>query len=216
VVLNLSDCLGAIAVETGGASLQTGPNEFWLRLAPGAQDSAVLRELERNRGQLGYVRTADQRALAALYGSVPAQVGMRGLLTVGALVAVVLAVLGATLQAVAAGRRRTLEFAILRALGMSRGQLVRLMLARQAIIYALGLAGGTVLGLILATTSTSLFQLSGIGAGDGAPPTPLVFPAGAIAGFYAALLGACALSLAIEARAGMRLSLGQTLRLSED
>jgi putative ABC transport system permease protein len=216
VVLNLSDCLGAIAVETGGVSFQAGPNEFWLRLAPGASDARVLHALEVNRGQLGYVRTADRRALAALYGSVPAQVGMRGLLTVGALVAVVLAVLGATLQAVTAARRRTLEFAILRALGLSRGQLVRLLLARQAIIYALGLAGGTVLGLILATTSTSLFQLSGVGATSGAPATLLVFPALAIAAFYAALLGACALSLAIEARVAMQLSLGQTLRLSED
>jgi putative ABC transport system permease protein len=216
VVLNLNDCLGAIAVETGGATFQSGPNEFWMRLAPGANDASVLRALEAARGQLDFVRTFDRHALQALYGSVPAQVGMRGLLTTGALVAVVLAVLGATLQALTAARRRTLEFAILRTLGMSRWQLVRMLLARQAIIYALGLAGGSVLGIILATTSTALFQFGGVAASGGAAPALLVFPAAALAVFYAALLGAFALSLAIEARAAMRLGLGQTLRLSED
>jgi putative ABC transport system permease protein len=216
VVLNLSDCLGAIAVETSGSSYQTGPNEFWLRLAAGAGDAGVVRALDASRGQLGYVRISDRRALEALYGSVPAQVGMRGLLTFGALVAVVLAVLGATLHALLAARRRTLEFAILRALGMSRGQLMRLVLARQAIIFTLGLAGGTLLGLILATTSTALFQLGGDSAGGGAPPARLVFPAAAIGAFYGVLLAACVLSLTVEARAALRLGLSQTLRLSED
>jgi putative ABC transport system permease protein len=216
VVLNLSDCLGAIAVETNGSSYQTGPNEFWLRLAAGASDANVVRALDASRAQLDDVRISDRRALEALYGSVPAQVGMRGLLTFGALVAVALAVLGATLHALLAARRRTLEFAILRALGMSRGQLTRLLLTRQAIIFTLGLAGGTLLGFILATTSTALFQLGGENATGGAPPARLVFPVVAIAGFYGVLLAACALSLAIEARAALRLGLGQTLRLGED
>jgi ABC-type lipoprotein release transport system permease subunit len=215
VVLNLNDCLGAVAVETSGATYQVGPNEFWMRLAPGARHAAVVRALDDIQGELDEVRISDRQALEALFGSVPAQVGMRSLLTVGALMAVTLAVLGATLHAVLTARRRTLEFAILRALGMSRGQLARLMLARLAIIYALGLAGGTALGLLLATTATSIFQQNGIGV-VGGPPTSLVFPAPAIAAFYGALLAACVLSLAIEARAALRLALSQTLRLGED
>jgi ABC-type lipoprotein release transport system permease subunit len=215
VVLNLNDCLGAIAVETSGATYQVGPNEFWMRLAAGISDAVAVRALDANQSELDDVHVTDRQALEALYGSVPAQVGMRGLLTVGALVAVILAVLGATLHAVLAARRRTLEFAILRALGMSRGQLARLLLARLAIIYVLGLAGGTALGLILARTSTSVFQQVGLHS-SGGPPTPLAFPLPAIAAFYAVLISACVLSLAIEARVALRLGLSQTLRLSED
>ncbi len=65
-----------------------------------------------------------------------------------------------------------------------------------------------------ALASERIFLLGG--AATGGPPAALVFPAAPIAAFYAALLAGCALSLAIEAHAALRLGLGQTLRLSED
>lgn len=197
-----------------------GPNEYWLRTTSSPADhTALMNALATRHDALdlgSYSSFAD--ALAAEQAN-PVGAGMRGLLLVGALTAALLAVLGSIVQAVAATRQRTTQFAILRTIGMRNRQIAALLLGEQVVIYLFGLLGGTALGLILASATLPFLQFSDTTVDParlGVPPYQLVFTPNGMAVFYAALVVALVVALAIAARSAARIGLGKTLRLGED
>ena len=160
-----------------------------------------------------------RRALQTQYQQDPLTAGMTGLLLIGALTAAALAILGAIAQSALTARQRTQQFAILRTLGMSGGQLVRMLLSEQTIVYCFGLLGGTALGLALSSATLPYLQFSSsITDPDQAniPAYLFVFNTPGAALFYGALAVAFLLSLVLAARVAATVGLGRTLRLGED
>ncbi|HEX6541722.1 MAG TPA: FtsX-like permease family protein, partial [Ktedonobacterales bacterium] len=219
IVLDLHDLQSVIATNSV-SSLSGGFNEVWLRTASnGAQQQALTRDLNSEQYNLSLgstVRLQDELRQAAAN---PTNGGMSGLLLIGALTALLLAVLGSLVQAVLAARQRTTQFAIFRTLGMAGGQVTRLLLAEQAAVYLFGLLGGTLLGLVLmsATWPYLTFSDSAVDpARVGVPPYVLVVNWPGVGLFYGALLAAFLLALLIAARYAATIGLGQALRLGED
>ncbi len=147
------------------------------------------------------------------------QTGLVGLLLLGAATAALLALVGTIVQAALAAGQRTVQFAILRTLGMSTPQLLRMLLAEQAIVFVFGLLGGTVLGIFLAQLTLPFLQVSTASAGSGQvgiPPYMLVFNPQGSAIFYAVLLVAFVLGPLLMTRLAAAVGLGKTLRIGED
>jgi predicted lysophospholipase L1 biosynthesis ABC-type transport system permease subunit len=216
VVLNLYDTLGAIRIAGQGSAPDTGPNEYWLK---SNDPAATARAATSAAGTLGLdhtlVRTTEQAGIA----SNPIQAGMRGLLLVGAFTAAALAVLGTVVQSALAARQRAVQFAVLRTIGMTGGQLSQVLLSEQVMVYLVGLLGGSALGAVLATATLPFLQFGDTSlnaATLGIPPYRLAIDPLALLWFYAALLLACAVALVIAARFAARVGLGKTLRLGED
>jgi putative ABC transport system permease protein len=220
VVAGLNDALGAITVGDQGSAQQVGPNEYWLKLSTDpARRAALSGFLAHNGSQLNIARVDDRRQLAASIASSPVQAGMRGLLTIGALIAAALAVLGSIVQSALVARQRLVQFAVLRTLGMLNRQLTNLLLGEQIVIYAFGLLSGTVLGLVLVTATLPYLQFSDTTINPaqlGVPPYLLAFDPVRMLQFYAVLLGAFVLGLLVAARVASTAGLGNTLRLGED
>lgn len=218
VVVDEHDYLTALANPTIGNNQVNGPTEFWLR-TNGSAAAGATRARQLTNPNYFVASTTERRQLTQQYLTDPLTAGMAGLLLVGAGVAALLAVLGSLIQSGVAARQRLTQFAILRTLGTSGGQLTRLLLGQQLIVYAFGLVGGLALGVVLSTATLPFLQFSSALVDPttlGVPPYVLVFDVVGTVLFLAALAVAFAVALALSARVALRVGLGKALRLGED
>lgn len=218
MIVDLNDYLGSLSNPALANYTTNGPNEFLLRTTPDAgQATARARALADPNF---FVQTTyDARALTTTYRRDPLAAGVSGLLTLGALVAALLALVGVVAQAgVSAGQRKG-QFAILRTLGVGSGALTRMLLIEQALIYLFGALGGLALGALLAVANLPFLATS---SSTYLPPTPGVPSAQlAVNGqgsliYLGALVGVCAVALIVVAVAAHMGGLGEALRVGED
>jgi putative ABC transport system permease protein len=219
VLVDQADYLAALSNPDVGVTTVSGPTEFWIRDNGSTADRA-LRARALQDPNLTLPKEIDDRwLLQDKFVTDPLTSGMAALLLVSAITAGVLAVLGALIQSGVAARQRVTQFAILRTLGVGGGELVRVLLGQQAIMYGFGLLGGTALGVLLATATLPFLQFTTSSAGAAAlalPPYTLVFNAAGIAVFYGVLIVACVAALGVASWVALRVGLGKALRLGED
>ena len=91
-----------------------------------------------------------------------------GALGLGAVAAIAFAVIGFLVTVLVSTSERAGEFALLRALGLSAGQLRRWLSLENAFLLALGMIGGIGLGLLVAALVVPFTTL----AADGSVPVP--------------------------------------------
>jgi len=171
-----------------------GINEAWFQLKPGADTSALEKTLHEAPFSLDTVY--DQRSeLESLERNPLIAAGGAGILYLafGAVLLLVAVALLVSLW-VSVQRRRS-EFAVLRAMGLSRGQVVQLLAFEYAVVAILGLIAGSYLGRMVGSRMLSFLNIDD--SGERAEPTfllqtqwLLVFAGGAIvvAVFVAALI----------------------------
>ena len=216
IIVDLNDYLELINNASGSALF--GPTEFWLHTTDDANMLAALRH-RLAQPDLDFEHIWDRRSLLATAQSDPLQAGVRGVLLLGVVASASLAVLGCLLYSGLTARQRATQFAVLRTLGASAGQLVRLLLSEQLAMYVFGLLAGTVLGALLSTATLPYLEF-GAEQSDPAvqatPPLVLALSWPAMGLFYASLALAFLLALLWMARYAARLGLGSTLRLGEE
>lgn len=201
------------------ASVVLGPNEFWLLTDGSAAREAALTNYIAIHPELDVDHVVSLRDQLATAQANPVGSGMRGLLLIGAIMAALLAVLGAIIQSALAARQRSTQFAVLRTLGVGNRELTQILLSEQSIVYVFGLVGGTALGALLVTATLPFLQFSDRPVDPtllGAPPYILVTDPKALGVFYLALLLAFVVALLIAARYAATVGLGRALRLGED
>ncbi len=218
LVVDMNEYLTAVSNQAVFSPSGSGPNEYWLRTTSDLAGQAALAKALADANLL--VSDAVSRpALASAFLADPLAAGMTGLLLVGAMTAAALATVGGIVQSILSARLRVRDFAIMRTLGTSAGQLLRMLLGEQVIVYLFGLASGTLLGLALSTATLPFLQFSSSLTNPdqaGVPPYVLIFNLPGAATFYAVLLGAFVVALLLAARVAVRVGLGRTLRLGED
>ena len=136
------------------------PDEWWVDLAPGSGASYEA----AHEG----ARTAE--AFATDLQEAPLRVGTQAALWLAILAGAVLASIGFAAHSIATLRARRLELAQLRALGFSRGRLVRLLAVESLIMSGLGTIFGVAVGLLLVWLVGPLVAVSP----GGAPTIPAV------------------------------------------
>ena len=135
-----------------------GLNEAWFDLEPGADRAALDAELDSAPYYL--TRVIDQQSeLQSLQQNPLISAGGAGILYIafGAVLLLVGAALLVSLW-ISVQRRRT-EFAVMRALGLSRGQVIRLLAFEYAIVAVLGLAVGAYLGRLVGERMLSFLNV---------------------------------------------------------
>jgi len=201
--------------------LLSGPNAILVRLRPGVSEAAGLRSMQAIRNHLTAVVNSP-RALAATGGESiadvidllpaqrPAEIvnyksmgAMPGVLA-GGLAAGAVAALGLTL--VASVRRRRRDFALLKTLGFTRGQVAGAVAWQASAIAAVGLVIGLPVGVAAGRWLWLAFarELSAV-------PDPVI-PAGSIALAVIAALVLANLVAALPGRAAARTPAAVVLR----
>ncbi len=219
IVVSLTDFENLVSVLSPGVSSTIGPNEYWLRTTGGAaQEAQTLAAIQAHpEYNVDTVYSLRQELAAAQQN--PVNAGLRGLLLLGAIMAAALAIVGSAVQTLLAVRQRATQFAVLRTLGLSNRELASILLGEQFVVYLFGLVGGAILGAVLTTATLPYLQFSDPTLNParlGVPPYTLVIDWMNVAIFFAALLVACGLALALAARVAVAQGLGQALRIGED
>ena len=143
--------------------------EWWLGVEPGRAPDVVA-GLEAVGSDIDHV--IGRQALTDSLTSDPVPLGLIGALGLGAIAAMAFAAIGFVVSATVSTSERLGEFALLQALGLSRGQLSSWLSLEHVFLLLTGLVAGSVLGLLLAWLVLPFATLTATGAA--AVPAPVV------------------------------------------
>lgn len=186
-----------------------GPNEVWMDTD--RNQASVDRLIAATRAWPRQIRSDVGLPAVTTAGDDPLTAGIYGVVSVGFLIAVGLTALGFVTYAYLTLRQRLAEFAIVRALGLSQGQVRSLVLFEQAFLLGAAILGGIAAGLL----TTRLFLPYLPIAANTMPPFLVIMPWVAVAGFVLAMLLVFLLTLGVHVSLLLRLQLGRVLRLGE-
>ena len=188
-------------------------NWILLRTRDDASSLSHVR-LALNTLALNVEALTDRRGLIESLYIDPLTLTLEGLLIIGTVATLLLAILGDLLASWSSARTRLINFAVLRALGTSPRQVANVLTWEQGLIYSIGLLLGIVFGVLLATTVVPTLIYYGLSIQISLPvqivvPISLVFTLGAVIVVFILALGMMVRTVAHP-------SMSQTLRLNED
>ncbi|MGQ0608911.1 MAG: FtsX-like permease family protein [Chloroflexota bacterium] len=139
-------------VDLGGLALVTYArsgddlfaDEWWLSVTDEAAAVAAL-----NGAPYSVESLVSRTERTAELTDDPVALGVIGALAIGSIAALIVAIIGFVVSAVVSTRERLGEFALLRAMGMSPGQLSAWLTFENAFLLAAGIVAGSGLGLLL-------------------------------------------------------------------
>lgn len=189
------------------------PYEVWIRTAPGASGASIMAEIQ-DLG-LRVAEMADARSLQARARLDPTRVSLLGMLSLGFLVAVALTVGGFAYYAFLSFRERMPQFGLLRAMGLTTGQLLTLLVFEQTLLIAVGLILGTGIGMLASWIFVPFLQL-GEGRDAGVPPFTIIVPWADVARVYVAVGAMLLVAVPPTIWAISRLRLHEAIKLGDN
>ncbi|WP_328491862.1 ABC transporter permease [Streptomyces sp. NBC_00414] len=144
----LADSRAMAAQFVLAGTLPAAESAWWVATDHG--DATAALNAVRADPRLG--TAIDVPRMRALLAADPLRQGARGALTLCFVLAPAFAVVGFTLHTALSARARTREFALLRALGVRRGQLAAYLWTEQLALASVAAVLGTLLGTLLAAT----------------------------------------------------------------
>lgn len=186
-------------------------DEYWLSVS--GEPEAVLASLETP--PLNSFATEGVEELVDELVSDPVALGTIGALTVGFVAAAVFAAVGFAVSATVSARERLVEFALLRALGLSPRQLGSWLVLEQGALVVASLVLGTAVGVLLTAVILPLITLTQSG-GPAVPDVIVVYPWRTVVVLEVSVLAVLAAIVAILTSVLRRVGLGSMLRLGED
>lgn len=151
----------AVLPQTTLSHARVGPNEYWLGLA-GGDTSALLAAVQNEQATLDVASVVSRQALSNTLLVAPPIVGLRALLAFEALAIALLTLLAMGMRATTDVRQRLPQLTAMRLLGVSRVQLVAVLLGEQMFAATFGALAGVLVGAVL-TLVTMPVLISGLG-----------------------------------------------------
>ncbi len=216
-------------VSVGSSTLGIGPNYVWLRTRDDTQTLAQIRT-SLSHGDLALAPLYDRRALIEQLNGDPLYLNFTGVLVIGEIAPILLALVGNLLASWWNARSRANSFLVLRALGSPSSGLSKILLAEQALLYSVGIGLGILFGLLLSwltlaqlvfTTASTSQGILGEGVQGNSfsiqnvPPVQTLIPPALVLAVVM-LSAICALALGVMIRTVTRPTPGQALRINED
>lgn len=216
-------------VSVGSSTLGVGPNYVWLRTHDDAQTLARVRASLSN-GNLALAPLYDRRVLIEQLNDDPLYLNFTGVLVVGEIAPILLALVGNLLASWWNARSRASSFLVLRALGSPSSGLSKILLAEQALLYSLGIGLGILFGLLLSWLTLAQLVFTTVSTSQGVlgegvqgnsftiqnvPPVQILIPPALVLAVVT-LSAICALALGVMIRTVTRPTPGQALRINED
>ena len=227
----LTDFRSYISVYTknyAGSNFIVPLNYVWLRTQ---SDPVSLTSVRKalSQGDLQLEPLYDRRAIIDTLYHEPLYLALTGVLALGATTAILLAVVGNLIASWLSARSRLTNFALLRAMGATTGQVASTLTWEQGIIYITAIGLGILFGALFsalvipglvftsvapsgATSQISSGTFYGI---QSVPPIQIVVPT-SLGIALVLLVAICIIALAMMVRVVSRTSISQALRLNED
>jgi hypothetical protein len=187
-------------------------DEWWLAVEPGMA-APVIAALHAEPFDSSEVVGAEDRARSL--STDPVALGIIGALLLGFVATGVFALVALIVSAAVSARQRRTEFALLRALGLSSGQLSRWLWLENGSLVLASLVGGTAVGLVISWLALPFVTVTQAAATP-VPAALVQVPWQRILVLDIVVLIALALAVGILAAVLRRIGVGSILRLGED
>lgn len=189
------------------------PYHVWLKLADGASSEELYRDIEEKR--LPIETLTDSAQLLIREKNQPTLQGMNGGLTLGFIITMIMAIVGFLIYWILSIKGRTLQFGILRAMGMTMREIIAMLGYEQILVSGVSIAIAFVIGGITSDIFVPVFQ-SMYSLSDQIPP----FIVSASAGDYIKIYVLIAIMLAggfvILGGIIRKININKALKLGED
>jgi len=188
------------------------PYEIWMRTNT-ATNRFFYDFIEENEIQLSLFR--DGKAAMVDSRSDPILQGTNGVLTVGFIITLLVCFTGFLIYWILSIRSRVLQFGIFRAMGMSKGDVIKLLVSEQMFITFTAVLIGAAVGEVASRLFVPLIQIS-FAAADQVIPLRVVTMPQDYLNLYAIVGMMIALCLVILAVIISKIKIAQALKLGED
>ncbi|MGE5221460.1 MAG: ABC transporter permease, partial [Omnitrophica WOR_2 bacterium] len=188
------------------------PYEVWLKTKPGANVPEIISKVRQiDKSLMDWKAAQPQIAEDQVK---PERQGLFGLLSIGFAAAALLTVLGFLLYAFFSFQRRFIELGVLRAIGLSSGQMMVFLASELAFLLGAGLAAGTGLGVLVSNLFIPYLQ---VGATDTARIPPFLVQIDWMSIFQMYILFGLLFIIALTALAVflLRMKIFQAVKLGE-
>ncbi len=193
--------------------LAKDPYQVWLKKKPGATDETVYRDIERRGLAIGAASSTTRNLV--LQKNDPLLKGVNATLTLGFLVIMAVCAGGFLMHWTISLRGRTLQFGVLRAMGMSRAGLLSMIILEQSVMTGSAVLAGLGSGWLACRLFLPALELVFRGA-DQAPPFRIVALGSDTLKILAIVLAVLALALVTLRWFLRRLGIGSALKLGEE
>ncbi len=205
-------------------------NYAWLRTSDNPAAVAKVRKILNGQGKCctQFSTILDRRAMMTDLQSDPLYLDFIGVLAIGAIITMLLALIGNLVASWLSTRGRLTNFVVLRALGATSQQVASILTWEQCMTYVTSIILGTIGGILFSKLVLPYLVYTGLTSAansdtssaqyylaQSVPPVQIIIPS-SLSLILASLAAICIVVLAMMVFTASRPSINQTLRLNED
>ncbi|MFU0800517.1 MAG: ABC transporter permease [Xylanivirga thermophila] len=143
------------------------PYEVWLKKSEGANSQKIYDEIKENKISVSKLTDASQQIIMGKND--PMLQGMNGALTLGFVISMLISAIGFLIYWILSIQKRTLQFGVLRAMGMPKNSVLGMLIWEQIMTSGIAVIVGIVIGGMASELFVPFLQLSH-GAAEQVPP----------------------------------------------
>lgn len=132
------------------------PYEVWLKLKDGATSEELYADINEKKLPIEWLVDSSQLLIAEKNS--PSLQGMNGGLTLGFIITMIMAIIGFLIYWILSIKGRTLQFGILRAMGMTMGEIIGMLGYEQILVSLVSIAMAFVIGGVTSDIFVPVFQ----------------------------------------------------------
>jgi putative ABC transport system permease protein len=191
----------------------TEPYQVWLKKKPGATLKNISDELTSKKVDIDSITDAAQKII--LSKNDPMLQGTNGALTLGFITTMIITVLGFLIYWILSIKKRSLQFGIFRAIGLTSREVVGMIACEQIFITGSSIFAGIGLGNITSKIFVPLFQMV-YSSEQQVPPFKVISDLSDYLRLYTIVALMLILCFIIIGRLIFRINISQALKLGED
>lgn len=189
------------------------PYEVWLKLSDGATSEALYRDISEKRIPIESITDASQ--LLIREKNQPQLQGMNGALTMSFVIIMVMTVIGFLIYWILSIRSRTLQFGILRAMGVTFKEIIGIIGYEQILVSGVSIAMSFLIGGVVSDLFVPLFR-SMYRPADQVPPFRVAAAQSDYLKIYILIVLMLGGGFAILGRLIKKININKALKLGED
>ncbi len=132
------------------------PYEIWLKMKEGATSQALYDSISESRLPIAEINDSSQELIEAKTD--PSLQGMNGALTLDFIIIMIMTIIGFLIYWILSIRGRTLQFGILRAMGLSFREIIGMLGYEQLLVSGVSIACSFIIGGVVSDLFVPLFQ----------------------------------------------------------
>jgi putative ABC transport system permease protein len=193
--------------------LATEPYEVWLKLKDGVSSQLIYDQLQANNLRLTSLRDAKQELIVSKND--PFRLAINGIMTLGFVISMLISFFGYLLFWVLTLSGRTLQYGVLRAMGIPFSQILAMLISEQFLTSGAAVIIGVVIGNLISELYVPLFELS-FSTTEQVPPFEIVYQLSDYVQIYSIVGLMLLIGLFILGYRLSRTRIAQALKLGEE